>query len=73
MPGDREPVRAVVVEILPSLAYRLEVEGSRAEVIAHPAGAAGKNYVRLRLRDVVLVELSAEDPGRGRVVRVLQS
>jgi translation initiation factor IF-1 len=73
MPGDREPVRAVVVEILPSLTYRLEVEGSRAEIIAHPARAARKNFVRLRLRDVVLVELSAEDPGRGRVVRVLQS
>ena len=73
MPEDREPVRAVVVEILPSLTYRLEVEGSRADIIAHPAGAAGKNFVRLRLRDVVLVELSAEDPGRGRVVRVLAS
>jgi len=43
MPGEREPVRAVVVEILPSLTYRLEIEGSRAEVIAHPAPAAGKN------------------------------
>jgi len=73
MPGERKPVRAVVVEILPSLAYRLEVEGSRAEVIAHPAKAAEKNFVRLRIRDVVLVALSAEDPGRGRIVRVLQS
>ena len=71
MPGESEPVRAVVVEILPSLTYRLELEGSRAEVIAHQARAGGKNFVRLRLRDVVLVRLSAEDPGRGRVVRVV--
>jgi translation initiation factor IF-1 len=68
----KEPLRAVVVEILPSLTYRLEVESSRAEVIAHPAKASSRNFVRLRLRDVVLVELSPEDPRRGRIVQVLQ-
>lgn len=73
MPADREPERAVVVEILPSLAYRLEVEGSRAEVIAHPAKVSGRNFVRLRLNDKVLVERTVEDPRRGRIVRVLLS
>jgi translation initiation factor IF-1 len=67
------PERAVVVEILPSLTYRLEVEGSRAEVIAHPGKAAGTNFVRLRLNDTVLVERTAEDPRRGRIVKVLLS
>lgn len=71
MPADRVPERAVVVEILPSLSYRLEVEGSRAEVIAHPAKAAGRNFVRLRLNDKVLVERTVEDPRRGRIVKVL--
>lgn len=65
--------RAVVVEILPSRTYRLEVEGSRAEVIAHPGKAAGTNFVRLRLNDTVLVERTAEDPRRGRIVKVLLS
>ena len=65
--------RAVVVEILPSLTYRLEVEGSRAEVIAHPGKAAGTNFVRLRLNDTVLVERTVEDPRRGRIVKVLPS
>jgi translation initiation factor IF-1 len=73
MPAGRQPERAVVVEILPSLSYRLEVEGSRAEVIAHPAGAAGRNFVRLRLNDKVLVERTSEDPRRGRIVKVLLS
>jgi translation initiation factor IF-1 len=73
MTEGREPVKAVVVEILPQLTYRLEVAGSGAEVLAHPAGSAGRNYVRLRLRDEVLVELAPEDPRRGRIVRVLQS
>ena len=67
------PERALVVEILPSLAYRLEVEGSRAEVIAHPAKAASTNFVRLRLHEKVLVERTLEDPRRGRIVKVLQS
>jgi len=71
MPAGRRQERAVVVEILPSLSYRLEMEGSRAEVIAHPGSAAGTNFVRLRLNDKVLVERSAEDPHRGRIVRVL--
>lgn len=73
MPAEREPERAVVVEILPSLAYRLEVEGSRAEVIAHPAKVTGRNFVRLRLNDKVLVERTVEDPRRGRIVKVLLS
>ena len=68
-----EPVRAVVVELLPSLAYRLEVEGSRAEVIAHPAAGSKRSFVRLRLRDIVLVELAPEDPRRGRIVKVFES
>jgi translation initiation factor IF-1 len=72
MPAERQPERAVVVEILPSLSYRLEVEGSRAEVIAHP-GRAGRNFVRLRLNDKVLVERTTEDPRRGRIVKVLLS
>lgn len=63
----------MVVEILPSLAYRLEVEGSRAEVIAHPAKVTGRNFVRLRLNDKVLVERTVEDPRRGRIVKVLLS
>ena len=77
MAGEREsvraPVRATLVEILPALTYRLELEGSRAEVIAHAGPAAGRGFVRLRLRDVVLVELAAEDPRRGRIVEVLRS
>jgi len=65
--------RAVVVEILPSLTYRLEVEGSRAQVIAHSGKATGTNFVRLRLNDKVLVERASEDPRRGRIVKVLLS
>ncbi len=65
--------RAVVVEILPSLTYRWEVEGSRAEGSAHAGKATATNFVRLRLNDTVLVERTVEDPRRGQIVKVLLS
>jgi translation initiation factor IF-1 len=59
-----------VVEILPALAYRIELADRRV-VIAHLAPAVKRGFERLRLRDRVEVELAASDPGRGRVVKVL--
>jgi translation initiation factor IF-1 len=61
---------ATVVELLPNAAYRLELD-SRARVIAHPAAGSQTNFVRLRLRDRVLVELSSRDDTRGRIVKLL--
>lgn len=59
-----------VLEILPSSTYRVEL-GDGRQVIAHLAPATARSFVRLRLRDEVLVDLTAGDPGRGRIVRVL--
>jgi len=59
-----------VVELLPASTYRVELAGSRS-VVAHLAPAAQRSFVRLRLRDQVEVELTAADPGRGRIVKVL--
>lgn len=64
--------RAVVIEILPSAAYRVEL-GSRSQVVAHLAPAVQRNFVRLRVRDEVEVELTLEDPTRGRIVKVVRS
>ncbi len=64
--------RAVVIEILPSAAYRVEL-GSRNQVVAHLAPAVQRNFVRLRVRDEVEVELTLEDPTRGRIVKVVRS
>jgi len=65
-------VEALVMEELPSRNYRLEL-ANRAVVIAHPAGAAKANFVRLRPRDRVLVELSPHDKTRGRITRLLST
>lgn len=62
---------AVVVEILPNAAYRVEL-GSREQVVAHLAPAMERNFVRLRVRDEVMVERAALDPTRGRIVMVVQ-
>ncbi|MBI5280978.1 MAG: translation initiation factor IF-1 [Candidatus Solibacter usitatus] len=59
-----------VVEILPALTYKVEL-ADRRTVVAHLAPAVERGFVRLRLRDQVEVELTAADPGRGRIVKVI--
>jgi translation initiation factor IF-1 len=61
-------VAAVVVEELPSLVYRLELS-NKAQVLAHGAGAAERNWVRLLPGDRVEVELGEHDLTRGRIVK----
>jgi translation initiation factor IF-1 len=68
-PG-RERAEATVIELLPNAAYRLELD-SRARVLAHPAAGSGTNFVRLRPKDRVLVELSPHDNTRARIVKLL--
>ena len=64
-------VVATVIELLPNAGCRLELE-SRAQVIAHSAGATTANFVRVRPKDKVLVELSPRDKTRGRIVKLLR-
>lgn len=61
---------AVVIEILPSEAYRVELR-NREQVVAHLAPAVQRNFVRLRVRDEVLVERTVLDPTRARIVKIV--
>ncbi len=63
-------LEATVTEILPRAVYRLAL-ADRREVLAHAAGAARTNFVRLRKGDRVRVQLSRNDPTRGRIVKLL--
>jgi translation initiation factor IF-1 len=63
-------VQARVLEELPSLLYRLELDNQK-RVLAHPAGAAQINFVRLLPGDRVEVELGSSDLTRGRITRKL--
>lgn len=68
LPGASEV--ATVVELLPSAAYRLKLANEDV-VVAHAAGAATVNFVRVRPGDRVRVELSPHDRTRGRIVELL--
>ena len=70
MPGRPEPLIGRVLEPLPNSLYRVELENGH-RVLAHPAGKARLQAVRILPGDRVQVELSATDPGRGRIIQKL--
>lgn len=61
---------AIVVDLLPGATYRVRLENDD-RVLAHAAGATAANFVRLRPGDRVKVAISPHDPGRGRIVSIL--
>ncbi len=63
-------VEAVVLEELPGLLFRLEL-GNQSKVLAHGAGAAERNWVRLLPGDRVEVEFAERDLTRGRILKKL--
>ena len=70
MTGRGEPLVGRVIEPLPNSLYRVELENGH-KVLAHPAGKARLQAVRILPGDRVQVELSATDPGRGRILQRL--
>jgi translation initiation factor IF-1 len=68
--GINATVEAIVIEELPSLVYRLEL-ANKARVLAHGAGAAERNWVRLLPGDRVEVEFAEHDPTRARITKKL--
>ena len=69
---DEEPAvvfeEAVVVEERPSALWEV-VLPTQQKVLAHIVGAVKRNFVRLVPGDRVEVELSPNDPTRGRILR----
>ena len=63
-------IEGVVEAQLPSGLYRVEVDGAQ-RLTAHVGGGPGRNFVRLLVGDRVVVELTARDLTRGRIVRRL--
>ena len=61
-------VEATVLEERPSAIYAVALDGER-KVLAHLVGAVKRNFVRLVPGDRVEVELSPNDPTRGRILR----
>ena len=61
-------VEAKVLEELPSLVYRLELS-NKSQVLAHGAGQAIRNWIRLLPGDRVEVEFGEHDLTRGRILK----
>jgi translation initiation factor IF-1 len=64
----RGVVHGRVLAILPRALFRVALESGH-EVIAHVVEGTEKNFVRLVVGDRVSVQLSANDSGRGRILR----
>ena len=64
-------VEAVVVEQRPRELFEV-VLPTQQKVLAHVVGSVQRNFVRLVPGDRVEVELSPNDPTRGRILRKLK-
>ena len=68
MGSDKAVIEGVVLGERPRLVFEVLLPAQR-KVLAHLAGTAERNFVRLVPGDKVEVELSPTDPTRGRIVR----
>ena len=68
---ERPLLRATVIELMPNAIVRVMLDNSKDIVLVHASGAREKNFVRVRPGDLVEVSLSPHDPGRGRLVRLI--
>ncbi len=62
--------RGIVEEALPATTFRVRLE-DHTQVLAHLAGKMRLHYIRILPGDTVMVEVSAYDRTRGRIVRRL--
>lgn len=67
-PDEARRVEGIVTAQLPSGLYEVQIEDEH-RVTAHPTGSVERNFVRLLVGDRVIVELTARDGTRGRIVR----
>lgn len=56
-----------VVELLPNATFRVKLEESGHEIIAHTAGKMRKNRIRVLAGDRILVEMTPYDLTKGRI------
>ena len=61
-------VTGVVAELLPKGLVRVEI-GAGRRVVAHADAGPQRDFVRVLVGDRVVVQLSPNDLGRGRIVR----
>jgi len=58
----------VVLEIYKNALFRVKLEKSEREILAHLAGKLRINFIKILPGDRVVVEISPYDPNRGRII-----
>ncbi|MEK7630049.1 MAG: translation initiation factor IF-1 [Patescibacteria group bacterium] len=66
-----EKKEGIIVESLPGLLFRVKLYNSEEEVLAHLGGKLKLNRIRVIPGDRVVIEMTAYDTKRGRIVRRL--
>jgi translation initiation factor IF-1 len=61
-------VEGVVRETLPNAMFRVELNETGHEVLAHVSGNIRRNYIKILPGDRVLLELNVNDLKRGRII-----
>lgn len=58
----------VVLEVYKNALFKVKLEKSEKEILAHLAGKLRINFIKILPGDKVVVELSPYDPTRGRII-----
>lgn len=66
----KEVLKGVIIESLPDATFKVELENGEI-VLAYVSGKMKLNKIKVIVGDKVLVELSAYDKKRGRIIKRL--
>lgn len=66
-PMDTTKLKGIITEALPNAQFRVQLENEK-ELIAHLAGRMRLNRIRVMPGDEVVVEVTAYDDTKGRIV-----
>jgi translation initiation factor IF-1 len=66
----KEIVKGKVVEALPELTFKVELENGRT-VLAYVSGKMRLNFIKVIPGDEVMIELSPYDKNKGRIIKRL--
>ncbi len=70
MPSKGKVFKGRVIESLPNLTYKIELEDGRT-VLAYLSGKMRINFIKVIPGDYVMVELSSYDETKGRIIKRL--
>jgi translation initiation factor IF-1 len=60
-------VEGVVVKVLPNTHFRVKLDDSNAEILAHISGRMRTNFIKIQSGDRVKVKMSHYDLTKGRI------